>query len=892
MPAMEKTKTYMPFPPPPLPQFYLNKPRVRHEVSTVNTTSKSTADRDILVIKEEVSAVDGTHDIKPSISQLGPPPSKPLIAMPITGTNPQDIPPLAIYHICRICLRPRSPRYHREHPIPLEGFPPPPGICRRCRVTKVVDTKTVDLVYEDRSNRVKLGFLTPFMKDEDVVNQEEIRKMKVEQLLRGSPTSRVTVERSTDHRKGSCYEGRSKGRRTSDSRKDVKQRVIYVTADEQSKDETFDMESEQKVDERKVAFRSSQKAIEAYNNPPSTRIERTARTSMELEPTEQSSVPSQRACENSASKNRNVKITTSTNSSSDTSKTGSSSTAQASARLAVPPLGPTRSEVGRIVREELDRYAEAFKKQQWTTSDIRKVSGEEVERYRAAERKIESHHDAFAHGRLVPIVPVERRIEVEKDSPAETLWEQSKKDRIARVEISTKRNAKNSTASEADWERTKVTVNAHSRGGGPKQSNNLSADPASAVSSGYNADANVPSAQDREKDEVRSRFEGPPWDFNQAKNATTKVSVKSDRADQSFRCAQMARRDDAVWERQHCRSENTSQGLRSNREVLVERRRSTRSGEETALRSGTQAQGHDISKVCTSGVPREQPSGKVRQIYEDVQETNPPPWPSSAEPQDVRSAPLSQLDRHSVIEVIEEADVQPRLRTVSYRRSDKGDLPRSLPKHQQRKQFPTDTDIRGVQVSQHKHTSRDHRPYDDETWSSGTSLGDRGTPANRCTVKSQSTSRSSAPRPSKTPECTEHEISFALPACEQSRDAWDSLPIQRSDEIRWNRDNGFTGENAAESSTRESRLENKGSTRWLEDGSMPGRTMTEKETRTHRAASRGKDRHSNSDIEYIYTERIVTPSDRPLGWRPSELKVIEEEEMHVRGSDRLAPSQQ
>lgn len=61
-----------------------------------------------------------------------PPPGFPGVPI-IQRTTAQA--PLAIYHICRICVRPRSEKYHIEHPIPSDGNPPPPGICRRCRVT-------------------------------------------------------------------------------------------------------------------------------------------------------------------------------------------------------------------------------------------------------------------------------------------------------------------------------------------------------------------------------------------------------------------------------------------------------------------------------------------------------------------------------------------------------------------------------------------------------------------------------------------------------------------------------------------------------------------------------------------------------------------------------------
>ena len=106
MPVGRRSEVYSPIPPPPLPEFYLSK--AEHVVTAVTSraslsSSESDADRDILLIREPITAYTGVY-------RMEPPSTRPLIAMPPTKIDPSNPPPLAIYHICRICLRPRSPR--------------------------------------------------------------------------------------------------------------------------------------------------------------------------------------------------------------------------------------------------------------------------------------------------------------------------------------------------------------------------------------------------------------------------------------------------------------------------------------------------------------------------------------------------------------------------------------------------------------------------------------------------------------------------------------------------------------------------------------------------------------------------------------------------------------
>lgn len=84
----------------------------------------------------------------------------------------------------------------------------------------------------------------------------------------------------------------------------------------------------------------------------------------------------------------------------------------------MPSHGPeVRSSSGRGYGSKAD----------WTEHDIRRLARDEVERYRRAERSMDAHGDFYAHGKLVPVerapvVPVERRIEIERDVQTDMPW--------------------------------------------------------------------------------------------------------------------------------------------------------------------------------------------------------------------------------------------------------------------------------------------------------------------------------------------------------------------------------------------------------------------------------------------------------------------------------------
>lgn len=94
-------------------------------------------------------------------------------------------PPVVTYHVCRLCHRPRSDRYHRHHPITPSKIPPPPGICRRCRIKSHDDedepTKTTR-ISESQPVNIGIGGLLPHSLVSRAEMQDECRKRAMQVL--------------------------------------------------------------------------------------------------------------------------------------------------------------------------------------------------------------------------------------------------------------------------------------------------------------------------------------------------------------------------------------------------------------------------------------------------------------------------------------------------------------------------------------------------------------------------------------------------------------------------------------------------------------------------------------------------------------------------------------
>ena len=161
--------TYTLIPPPPLPEFYLPKSKLpARDNDNPSPPPSEHANDQLALVKTKKKQAESQQTSNYGISHhadpddLSPPhhirttitretkeevtyrPKRHSVAAPLVVVpaeqmpgHASNVPPLAVYHICRVCLRPRSSRYHRDHPIPINGVPPPPGICRRCRIVPI-----------------------------------------------------------------------------------------------------------------------------------------------------------------------------------------------------------------------------------------------------------------------------------------------------------------------------------------------------------------------------------------------------------------------------------------------------------------------------------------------------------------------------------------------------------------------------------------------------------------------------------------------------------------------------------------------------------------------------------------------------------------------------------
>ena len=378
--ATVEAATY-PIPPPPLPEFYQCKRDIR--MSSSSSTPSIKVDDEALPTRTTLAMVDGALDGGGKGARPTQPPSIYPTVIPATYFGPeQAVPPLAIYHICRVCLRPRSPRYHREHPIPLDGLPPPPGICRRCRVMTVEETqKVADVVFTSESNKVKIGCITPFVPDEDIISNKEMREMRSKAYLQGR----------LDERSSPCHKTTQRYVRVIDgSDGPVRRRTTKVTfTRSRSRDSTSDDPAE-----------PAQAIVTAPEEPV--------------------------LATNAMKKIDSTKASISTKAS-ETGSTVKSKTSTRHVTEIAEPVQPgcTEEDVRAFAREEIERYYREYWKTIWTDDRIRKLAREEVERYRQAERRLEAHPDPYAHGRMVP---VHHQIEKVRDTAEAMPWSMQPED--------------------------------------------------------------------------------------------------------------------------------------------------------------------------------------------------------------------------------------------------------------------------------------------------------------------------------------------------------------------------------------------------------------------------------------------------------------------------------
>jgi hypothetical protein len=296
---------------------------------------------------------------------------------------------LTTYHVCRICMRPRSEKYHLEHPIPPNGVvPPPPSICRRCRI-KSVDQKDdhTEVVYVEESDKVRVG-ISAFLPKDSLYSQKEADEANKKQ-----------------HQKGyaECFI------REDSSDEDGSERIIYrYTKRTRKSGPNLPVDESAEVSVENLA------AMNLMNDQYSVKSDKITPTSLQVgdrtrvaeatrAESSQSSAPASAPARTLKSRPPTVTEcslgpSTKASVSVRTSVAGSQSYAKASAQMTGPDTPG------------------------FTESEIRIFARDEVERYRQAERMVHAHPNAFTHGRAVPI---ERRIEVVTDKAVPKPWEES-----------------------------------------------------------------------------------------------------------------------------------------------------------------------------------------------------------------------------------------------------------------------------------------------------------------------------------------------------------------------------------------------------------------------------------------------------------------------------------
>ncbi|KAK5127200.1 hypothetical protein LTR85_008562 [Meristemomyces frigidus] len=438
-PVAAPPTTYAFIPPPPLPEFYLPKnagskhdsasstsaedaswalvrsmTKVRVSKQSRLQTNDDNACDNALPLQQPAAPGDATDETMIKFTRARAT-SAPFASLPPPppGFGEYDVPPLAVYHICRICIRPRSAKYHREHPIPINGVPPPPGICRRCRVTQVdeevvTETKVskpkkkkelVEVVTRGESNEIKLG-LACIVPDEDYVPMQEMKDRRGRRLLR-----------ELDCQQRSRHVSEETGEEREITYRHVRVRETERTVSPAPAREGFRIPPLPPPQARKpktTVSSTAQDAIDAASVPSQEIFMTTAAaaaTAPEVQPVQ---MPSSRSV-------RSVRVTEIVKE--DTAKASSSASSSSRSTLSGAKVSARATSV-------------VFKPER-TESQIRKIAREEVEKYRQAERKLEAHPDAYAHGCMIP---VQRRIERQVDIAEPLPW-RKKSDHIeVRVE--------------------------------------------------------------------------------------------------------------------------------------------------------------------------------------------------------------------------------------------------------------------------------------------------------------------------------------------------------------------------------------------------------------------------------------------------------------------------
>jgi hypothetical protein len=389
-----------PFTPPPPPGFELSDhAKMTHRYSYHH--HHTSQHKEIKPTKRSQSQGARVINIPP------PPPGFPGASGILIETEPVPQPTLTVYHICRICLRPRSEKYHLDRPVSSDGALPPPGICKRCRITSVEEKSDhTNLVHVKESDKVRVG-ISAFLPKDSLYTRQEASEAIRKQGRKGYGDIYV--------REGSSEEGEP-------------DRVVYryVKRTTRSVPDPPPMERPEVSVENLAAMNLMN---DQASPPPET-----GRTTTKVNVgSDYADSPNSGPVRYPAQNVRVTEIrrvdrpetidslssTRSSRSSTITAKDQVSSRAKASVSMK-SSVASSQSKVTGTAQ------VAAPVAHGYTESEIRTFARDEVERYRQAERMMHAHPNAYAHGRMMPIapaVPVERRIEVVRDTATTRPWE-------------------------------------------------------------------------------------------------------------------------------------------------------------------------------------------------------------------------------------------------------------------------------------------------------------------------------------------------------------------------------------------------------------------------------------------------------------------------------------
>ncbi|KAK4990800.1 hypothetical protein LTR66_006720 [Elasticomyces elasticus] len=315
----------------------------------------------------------------PKVPPPPPPPTQPFAALTRTGE------PFVVYHICLQCRRPRSVRYHREHPVPLGLVPPPPGICRRCR-----DAETD---HSPHSRRDRNGY----------ASGDEQRE-----FVKGVVTEACSPERPLKGRSRSVeyHTHRSRYRHT---------RHRHDRSRSQSRAKAG------RGEDRRGRERSRE-----YGSRTVTR---------RIIETEDDALPAKTNPQDRCLKYRHVK--TRERSPEDSGDGGEKSAVLHKQRTKLKNVHkrrtPSEDDIRRIARQEVESYRKAEKSMEehprvFSYGHVVKVNEdrnrellkplkEKDDRRRPAQKSIDDHPRAFNHGKIVPASEKERQSPVDEKRP-------------------------------------------------------------------------------------------------------------------------------------------------------------------------------------------------------------------------------------------------------------------------------------------------------------------------------------------------------------------------------------------------------------------------------------------------------------------------------------------